>query len=440
MTSPSTMVASEILSQAARNGNEFLWSQINQKAVLFSELKKTKATGQLGIVNIMAGGQASVTQIADGGDLPAGSTAQQVQGTVAPVSYYASLSLGRQAVNTLAGVEDSVDLVMKQMQSMASDLARQLDRALYGNQLSASTTASGVWALNSDGIAAVSVTFDGGLSDFRVGEAYQWKDVPNGRVYDIYCEDVFPVDVDTVQVSFTNEVPGIAGLGDQEQNDLVGLAIGTDDQFFLRGTFVGGGGAGSAVEINAAPVNLSQITSTTLSLHGLPARSNGWTGNTLSGTGPAFTERFFTASALVQGISDEEPDLLIINTQVMPAVAAGALTAGTAFGMGTNQVGQSRRNLQGKLDKYGAGDGSNLAILGKPVLVDPNCPQGDAYFISKDFIDLLEWRKPSPEKDDGGPVLLNRSKFTYDIQYSCIYNMRCVKRNAHIRLAGITLT
>ena len=131
---------------------------------------------------------------------------------------------------------------------------------------------------------------------------------------------------------------------------------------------------------------------------------------------------------------------LVLGSLASGAYAAAQISNGTGFGLGT-VVTQPRRTVDGKLDKYGK-DGdmeSGLSMFGRPVLIDDNCPATEAYLISKDYLKVGEWKKLSAEDEGGSPLLLSRSTFSKEVQFSCIYNLVCRKRNAHARLTGVTV-
>lgn len=456
----SQITASDIVAFAAREGNKMIEAQVNMKARLFAALDKMPMKGKRAIINVVDGGLSSTTQVLDFGALPSEAANVPAQGFVDAVGYVSRLGLGRIALETLAGVDDSADLLDLQLQIAADDMARQIGRAVYGSELAAPSAGTGVvtQAGGSGTVTTMVVNFTGGLSDFREGEAYLYESalaaaVSAGNAFPVLCTNVAFVSDNVVQVTFICGPGGVPGFeAGALANELVGSNgtagnIRTTDKFYLRGYrkepaagSTNGVVAGGRGVSNSGLVSLQDITSTSSTLHGLPANSRGWTGVTFSTVGSPTPELFLGKSKLLQARAGVAPTHLVLGNLASAAYGAAQITAGQ-MGFGSSALTQPRRSVDGKLDRYGK-DGdleSGLSMFGRPVLVDDNCPATDAYLINKDYVKVGEWKKLSAEDEGGSPLLLSRSTFSKEVQFSCIYNLVCRKRNAHARLSGVTV-
>jgi hypothetical protein len=467
----SGITASDIVAFAAREGNKMIEAQINMKAKLFAALDKMPMKGKRAVINVINGGLSSTAQVVDFGALPSEAGIVPSQGFVDAVGYVSRLGLGRIALQTLSGVDDSADLLDLHLQLAADDMARQLGRAVFGSQLSSPQLASagtdgsftqGSWSAVAGGATSVTIRFTGGLADFREGEAYIWEpNAVNTTAFHVLCTNVAIAADNKVDVTFVAGVGGVPGFDTSTyatavQGNLNPAAgnIATGDSFYLRGSRVTTS-AGTGVtrgNSNASPVSLADVTSTSSTLHGIAAGTAGWTGVTFGSVGSPTAELFMGRSKILQARAGVAPTHLVLNPLASVAYAAAQLSAGIvpAGFLGTGILGasftansgaQARRNVDGKLDKYGkdADMESGLSMFGRPVLLDDNCPVQTAYLLNKDYLKVGEWKKLSAEDEGGSPLLLSRSTFSKEVQFSCIYNLVCRKRNAHAALTGITL-
>lgn len=454
----------DVIAFAAREGNKMIEAQVNMKAKLFAALDKTPMKGRRAVINVVNGGLSSTAQVVDFGALPTEAASVPAQGFVDAVGYVSRLGLGRIALETLSGVDDSADLLDLQLQIAADDMARQIGRSVFGSQLAAPTVAGSTVTQVGGGLSAVTMTvvFTGGLSDFREGEAYAFESsLAAGltQTYLVLCTNVAITSDNVVTVTFTSGVPGYdngtlanallvacGGVVVAAPGPSTAGVIRVADSFFLRGqrneppagstTGVPTAGRGAS---NTGIVDLQLVTSQSATLHGLSAGVNGWTGLTFTGVGSPTAELFMGKSKILQARSGVAPTHLVLGTLASGAYGAAQITNGTGFGLGGNS--QPRRNVDGKLDKYGK-DGdmeSGLSFFGRPVLIDDNCPTTEAFMINKDYLKIGEWKKLSAEDEGGSPLLLSRSTYSKEVQFSCIYNMICRKRNAHARLTGVTV-
>ena len=475
-----SLSASDVVAFAAREGNKMIEAQVNMKAKLFAALDKQQMKGKRSIINVVNGGLSSTSQVADFGALPTEAGVVPAQGFVDAVAYVSRLGLGRIALATLSGVDDSADLLDLHLQIAADDMARQIGRAVFGSSLSRPTNSASFSGANrvvqaglvSGGNVTITAQFVGGLADFREGEAYIYEPEAGGGspdhiaapgVFTVLCTSVSIVSDNIVQVTFDTTVPGfdttairdsllttcggvVTGINGRVGNT-ANVAGATTDGFFLRGSRLLGVTGASRGASNNSPVALTDVTDPTAPLHGITAATAGWSGLTFAGGGTLAptAEIFMGRSKLLQSRSGVAPTHLVMNPLMSVAYASAQIAngnAGTGFlGASIGTSVQARRNVDGKLDKYGK-DGdmeSGLSMFGRPVLLDDNCPVTTAYLINKDYLKVGEWKKLSAEDEGGSPLLLSRSTFSKEVQFSCIYNLVCRKRNAHAAITGLAI-
>lgn len=436
----------DIVQFAAREGNEFIRNQLNMKAPLFAALDKVPMKGKLAIINVAAGGLTSTSMVSDFGALPSEDAASPVQGTVQAVGYVSVLGLGRIALATLAGVEDSVDLLDTQLQTVAGDMSRQIGTALFGSQIATGGTGGAAFAANTATVAfATGPAANSGASQFRVGQAYIWVDVSVANTsYLLRCSAVTYTGDASVEVTFVNDVAGI----NTAVHIVNALTVAVGDTFHLRGAVAVHGSTASASLIAAATpaVSLTDIIGTG-TLHGINPSSTAvdWTGNDVTGGVPT-AELMQRAAMRIYRRAGDMPTHLVLSpsafvvycqAQLTPVVTSVFTTAVAPGGTGA-----VRKNLEGKLDKYGRNadpSGSGVEFMGRPVIVDPNCPELNAFLINKDWVKVGEWQKMQAEDEGGSPLLLSRTTFSKSVQYSAIYNLVCRKRNAHARINSLTV-
>ena len=437
--------SSDIVAFAAREGNDFIRSQLNMKAPLFAALDKVPMKGKRAIINVNAGGLTSTTMVSDFGALPSEDASTPVQGFVDAVGYVSVLGLGRIALATLAGVEDSVDLLDTQLQTVAGDMSRQIGTALFGSILATGGTGAAAFAANTATVQfAAASAANNGASQFRVGQAYIWVDVSVANTsYLLRCSAVTYTGDASVDVTFVNDVAGI----NTAVHIVNALTVAVGDTFHLRGSVVVNGSTASAALIPAATaaVSLNDIVGST-TLHGINPASTAvdWTGNDITGGVPT-AELMQRGSMRIFRRSGDMPTHLIMSPSAFVVYCQAQLTpvTSTATLFGTaGIVGQTRKNLDGKLDKYGRNadpSASGVEFMGRPVLIDPNCPELAAYLINKDWVKVGEWQKMQAEDEGGSPLLLSRTSFSKSVQYSAIYNLVCRKRNAHARINSLVV-
>jgi len=461
----SGITASDIVAFAAREGNKMIEAQVNMKAKLFAALDKTPMKGKRAVINVINGGLASTSQVLDFGALPNESGVVPSQGFVDAVGYVSRLGLGRIALQTLSGVDDSADLLDLHLQIAADDMARQIGKAVYGSELSAPTVAgSSVTQAGGAGtVTTMTVVFTGGIADFREGEAYSFESslaaaVTAGNSFPVLCTNVALTSDNVVTVTFICGPGGVPGYDSGGLADTLVGANGTagvirvGDRFYLRGFrkeppagSTTGNVSGGRGDSNTSLVDLNRVTSTSLSLHGINAGTAGWTGINFTSVGSPTAELFMGRSKILQARAGVSPTHLVLNPLASVAYAAAQVsngaTAGGFLGVTVGGSTQPRRTVDGKLDKYGkdADMESGLSMFGRPVLLDENCGVTDAFLINKDYLKVGEWKKLSAEDEGGSPLLLSRSTFSKEVQFSCIYNLICRKRNAHAKLSGLTV-
>jgi hypothetical protein len=442
--------ASDIVDFAAREGNKKIEEQVNMKARLFSALDKQKMTGKRAIINIVAGGLSSTSQVEDFGALPTEAASTPDQGFVDAVAYVSRLGLGRIALATLSGVDDSADLLDTQIGLAASDMARQVGRAVYGSTLAIPTASTNTVRQAVAGeVVTMTVTLAGGLSDFREGEAYVFEAaaVTTGS-FPVLCTNVAITSASVATVTFVGGPTGVPGyqtttFADNLMVSCGGAAgeaagvigdIAVGDRFFLLGSRVKPTAGSAATGLvtrgaaNASLVSLDTIFASG-SLHGLASGVLGWTGISFAAALPT-AQTFMQASQIMQARSGDPATHLVLNNVAAAAYASAQVSSGSFL---TSLTTQPRRNVDGKLDQLGKGadSESGISMFGRPIIIDNNCPASQSFLINKDYLKVGEWQKMQAEDEGGSPLLLSRTTFSKEVQYSCIYNLICKKRNAH---------
>lgn len=435
-----TLLASQISALAGRFGNKIITAQVNQSVPFLGSgaLQRVPMKGKTAIINIMGGGLDSTTFIADGGALSTGSQSTPSQGAQTPAALFSRLSIGRVSAYLAAGSDDGADIVKMQLENCGKDIARNAGRNIFDSFLGSPNAAV---AFAGGTPAAVTLDFKD-ISGFRFNQAVNFVDVSTSISYTLAVQSITPAAiVNSANVAgtvvFANTVAGVANVGSHTDAALNAITVATGDLFALRGTYPGLGVAASSTATGNVMVSYADIAGTA-TLHGLLGTTNDWTGNTAASFGVmsaealvAFSQRIFTRS-----MSDFTH--AVMSPAASVAFATAQLTASTSFGMGTNQAGQARRNVDGKFDKFGAYKGSGLGFMGKPVIIDPNCPATSVVLHNDEIVKLGMWRDFEPDQDGKEAAMVDRTSLIYDIQMLGLANMICYQRNAVGLITGIT--
>lgn len=433
----------------AREGNEDVVDQVNNSAPLYASLKKQDTVGEAVIVNIDVAGQQSVISVADGGALSLPNSVRPEQGFALSKAKYGSMVFGRMAVAGLAGVADSIDLVNRKTEDMGKSMGRQIDRGLFGPRLAEGlgeaggsatwtavagtpVTAQDIAAAAAGGTVAATYRFKNALSDFRIGEAYDMLVAGAGVTQTVQCAAITVVDSDSADYVFCNGVLGLVGTASVAPAAAVPVTPATD-QFWQRGSLTVAG-ARSTNEIDG----LQKICSPTDPLYTIPAGTRGWKGQTIAVNAALLPATLSGHFSRVRILSGDAPTHVVMSSAATTAYANGQISGITQYAGGALN---SRRSIDTKFDIYGKGvdDGQNLFLMGRPFLVNDNCPDSEVFFINKDMLTIHEWFKPGVVKQSGDACLLNTDTLNYSFQFQAFLNLVTRKRAAHARLTGLTL-
>lgn len=454
---------------ASRDKNENVSSLVQLKSAVYGALAHEDVEGKSVPVNVMSEGQESATAIAGAGFLTTGSIQPMQQGFVLPRSFYVGLSLQRETIQVLQKAKDAADLVKKQEDSASKTLAYMIGRSSYGSQLIVSQL-NGAAAATSQ-IVSVG-TFSG--AGTAVSTAYRFRNAasafrPNLAVNLIRAQ-VTGTTVTSATISATVTVTNVTIVNDTDIDVIFtqtmgvldangasadaavnaallaninagGAGVGsTADQFWVRGVLRGDGSAGSATLVADMRMDsLQDISAATGDLYTIPvATTPGWTGVTVPAFGTLLPGKLSSQAMGFQEEFGSLPSHVLLSSRAATAYAVGQLSNGSSGagggGFGMNQT-STRRNVDGMFDVLNGVDGG-LRLLGAKVLADPSCPASDIYLINKDAVGYAIWQKPGVVKDGGAALLLNRQRFTYDMQFSATLNIKCENRKAVRRLAG----
>ena len=108
--------------------------------------------------------------------------------------------------------------------------------------------------------------------------------------------------------------------------------------------------------------------------------------------------------------------------------------------MSIQPTAQRPQPLGARADKYGDIRSSGLDLAGRPVLIDPNCPQTIVVFHNRDHAKLGVWSEMAPEEltELGGVVVTNRATLSMDSDFTGSYQLYCAKRAAIGVMTGLT--
>lgn len=422
-------------------------STINNEAPLIGSgvLQKREASGEELIKEVYVGGHSATAFTNDGGLRPKGAALVPVKARQMPTYITSTLTMGKGAAIAKLDEDRVVEMFDSNLQAVAEDCARHLNRAIYGG--SNAPQAGTVWnqtAIN--GTATVNFL---DVSMFKPGAAYDWRDSTNSKDWVVRCTAVTPaaVGANSANVagsaSFINDVPDMT-TGAPVALTSVTIAVG--DLFRLRGTgstvtaFGGAQGTGAAM-VSIDDIAGSGATSTTI--HGLaPASVAGWVGQTSALSGPYTQEAALAFFMRGHQYSGHQFTDIIMAPQCAAAHAASAGYQGAVFGVGSLSISAATpRNLGNSMDKFGAmADGyeSGLRLSGKNILVDPNAPATTVIFHNRDKLKLAVWQEMEPEDEDGNSNFISRTNVNMEAYITGAMNLFVEKRQCIGTLTGIT--
>lgn len=406
-------------------------------------LEKVEQDGEELVITADVGESAATTYALDFDRRPNGQTTTPVKARFVPTMVSTRVSLGKQAVLVKMADKGLTELVNAKLDASAKSVARQIGRGIYTagsvNPNSAVPTWSGTAA-----DSTVTLDFvDGSL--FIPGASYNFVDTSASLSYTVRCLSKVAAVVGSSSANVGASVTFINDVINPATGAVVALgatAIATNDIFALRGTYPGFGGNATAI----AGKRLNSFddiagSGATASFGGIaPASLPGWVGQTIA-LGAAYShEVALQFDARITQYSGEQFTDALMSPQVAAAhrIQAGAM--GAVFGMSIQPTAQRPQPLGAKADKYGDVRGSGMDLAGRPVLVDPNCPQTVVVFHNRDHVKLGVWSEMAPEEDTeaGGIMRNNRDTFQIDCDFTGSYQLFCGKRGAIGMMTGLT--
>ena len=421
----SSLGISALTQLIVRSGPQMAETALKSSSPLMADdsvLEKTDPDGGEWTATCFVPENHAVTILADNDSLPTGCADAPVPARQLPAIHFGLVTMGRAAADAaISSTRATVRLFEDTITNRLSQMTRQIGRALHGNSVSPSGSAT--WS----GTAAnstVTISFTD-LSLFKPGAAYHFNDDTASKVYTIRCTDVTYTTGVGGTASFINDVPNVNGGAVVALTD---TSVQTADTFALRGHFGAGFGVAAAA---ATTVGFSAISGTG-SLHGVTNSTlPGWNSMSKSAGGALSQELLLQFGAQMVQFSGHQYTHVIMSPNLAAAyMAATNSTSGTVGGF-------AMANVDSTSDKYKAGYGTGLTVGGKPLIADPNCPSGVALFHNRDFVKLCVWKKLAPDLQDGDK-LQSRTSYSYDYQIDARLNMVTNKRSTLGTITGIT--
>ena len=436
----------ELLAFAARYGNKVLQEQVKMKAPLWDALEKVKMSGAVGIVNPIVAGTQSAKFIQDGATRSSGTSNTPVQGVIKPAFVDAPLVLNNGALMVLNGREDSANYLDTQLKSAGATLAQVIGSSMYAPAgLIASISSATAQFLpagdGSDGYEATVVVPS--PAGFKEGMSVTLVDDTADRAFVVLVKGVSLSATDlTASIVLKNNVVGIAGTGNNTDAALEAITFASGDDIFQRGSVTNEGVNAASAAASLGPVSLSDLAGAG-SIYDISAAdcvALGFTGNDFTTAVDASQEAFLLRMKRVHQRSGDQPDLICVSPVVAAVLGFSAITPATAGGL--TGAGESRRSVDGKLDKYGRDimSESGVALGGKRVLEDVNLDDTTAYLVNREFTKIALWQDIQAEKQGSDTLLVKQDAFAKVAFFNAAYNIMCTKRSSLARMSGLTVT
>jgi hypothetical protein len=404
-------------------------------------LEKVEQDGEELVVTADVGESPATTYALDFDNRPNGQTTTPVKARFVPTMVTTRLSMGKMAMLAKLADKDLTKLLDSKLDASAKSVARHIGRGIYLGQIvpQAVATWSGT-AANS----TVSINFLD-VSLFIPGASYNFVDTSASLSYTVRCTSKVAATVGANSANVAGTVSFINDVINPATGAVVALgatAVAIDDILALRGTFPGFGGSATAVSggrLNSFDDVAGSGASS--SFGGIaPASLPGWIGQTLALAAAYSHEAALQFDARITQYSGEQFTDALMSPQVAAAhrIQAGAM--GAVFGMSIQPTAQRPQPLGAKADKYGDVRNSGMDLAGRPVLIDPNCPQTVVVFHNRDHFKLGVWAEMAPEEltELGGTVVSNRSTLSMDADFTGAYQAYCAKRGAIGMMTGLT--
>jgi hypothetical protein len=427
----------------AEFGPERFVTTINNMSPLVGSgvLEKVEQDGEELVVTADVGESPATTYALDFDTRPNGQTTTPVKARFVPTMVTTRVSLGKQAALAKLADKELTKMLDAKLDTSAKSVARHIGRGLYAGQVvpQAAATWSGTAADSTVTIPFLDVSL------FIPGASYNFVDTSAALSYTVRCLNKVAAVIGANSANVAGNVTFINDVVNPATGSVTALgvtAVDVADIFALRGTFPGFGG-------NATPIAGKRLNSfddiagsgASSSFGGIaPASLPGWVGQTIA-LGAAYShEAALQFDARITQYSGEQFTDALMSPQVAAAhrIQAGAM--GAVFGMTIQPTAQRPQPLGARADKYGDVRSSGLDLAGRPVLIDPNCPQTIVVFHNRDHAKLGVWAEMAPEEltELGGVVVTNRATLSMDADFTGSYQLYCAKRGAIGVMTGLT--
>jgi hypothetical protein len=427
----------------AEFGPERFVTTINSMSPLIGSgvLEKVEQDGEELTVTADVGESPATTYASDFDNRPNGQTTTPVKARFIPTMVTTRVSLGKQAALAKLADRELTKMLDAKLDASAKSVARHIGRGLYAGAVvpQAVATWSGTAADSTVSIPFLDVSL------FIPGASYNFVDTSLALSYTVRCTNKVAAVVGANSANVAGTVTFINDVINPATGAVVALgatAVAVDDILSLRGTYPGFGGNATAI----AGKRLNSFddiagSGAALAFGGIaPANLPGWVGQTLA-LGAAYShEAALQFDARITQYSGEQFTDALMSPQVAAAhrIQAGAM--GAVFGMTIQPTAQRPQPLGARADKYGDVRNSGLDLAGRPVLIDPNCPQTIVVFHNRDHAKLGVWSEMAPEEltELGGVVVTNRTTLSMDADFTGSYQLYCAKRGAIGVMTGLT--
>jgi hypothetical protein len=438
---------SNLFKFAARHGNKIIASQIKVESPLCDKMASIPMSGKVGIINIITPMQEGVSFLGDNESLPDGGTRTPIQGQVKPFALAGKLEVGDITLASLNGKEDSADYIVGELEAMGQTMGKKKGQSLFstsGKICGISSVTTGF--AGGSGRATVVVDFPAGLTPGQSVELYSDGYGGATRAFLVRVARVTISQTDAAAtVVLANDVQGASSLAHNANADIDAEILGSAlADLYVRGSWTNVGVNAEPAARNVRPVSLADLAGTG-AVYDMTAQDMldaDFAGHSFNIGAVPTHENLSTPLAMVQAKTGSYPTLLVGSQITATALAFGVATAGGQVGAWnpTGGVGSGiRRNVSGKLDKYGI-DGANIQVYvnGVPFLVDNNCSPNKAYAMNLDNFKFGVWKEMGPKKQSGSSSFVSSTKLGEHLIFSEIYNIHCNKRNTIVEFTGLT--
>lgn len=445
----STVTASSLSTLIGEFGPKYFERGINQASPLIKSklLPKTDPDGEEYVVDLFPSASHATGVILDAGRLPTGGSGSPVKARALPAVIVSVLSQGRAASKMGLSDDRRTRLLDQEMKERSADVGRILNRAIIGGSIS--PQAGTTWSATSANATATVSFLD--ISLFREGMAVDFIDLSSSKGYVVRVTAVTPSAVGANSANVAGTVSFINDIPDPSTSSVVALTdttIATGDSFQIRGATAGFGGSstlqGALLNSFDSMAGGAAGASATASFMGQDPATMGvgynWRANYLSAAAAYNQEIALGFAARIATVSGVAPDVVVMHPQLAAAhKASGGQQSAAAFGMTAGISSHYTRSLDSSVDKYGNSyEDDGLRLSGAKVLQDPNCQPGRAIFFNSEYTKLCVWSEMGPDEEAGESVLLGRSFYTNEVQFSGLYNLVTDKRSTVGILDGFT--